>query len=107
MGGTLLDIIRHEFGHAWAWLDRDFVDGEWFSKVFGGSYVEIRRFESGVPYLFLSCGRWQHYHEESDTPDKLNYSKMARITDYTVSLVRKMGSTALTSGEAFVCDTSK
>ena len=35
--------------------------------------------ENGVPYLFLSCGRWRHYHQETDTPDRLNYEKMDRI----------------------------
>jgi hypothetical protein len=36
--------------------------------------------QNGVPYLFLSCGRWKHYHERTDTPDRLNYHKMERIT---------------------------
>jgi len=35
--------------------------------------------ENGVPYLFLSCGRWPHYHRNTDTPDRLNYEKMDRI----------------------------
>jgi hypothetical protein len=35
---------------------------------------------SGVPYLFFSCGRWQHHHQPTDTPDRLNYAKMARVT---------------------------
>lgn len=50
---------------------------------------------------------WQHYHQKSDTPDKLNYAKMARITDYVASLARSMGSAPLTSGKQYVCDTSK
>ena len=40
----------------------------------------------GVPYLFLSCGRWAHYHRETDTPDRLAWGKMALIRDYVVSL---------------------
>ena len=35
--------------------------------------------ENGVPYLFLSCGHWAHYHRDTDTPDRLNYEKMDRI----------------------------
>ena len=35
--------------------------------------------ENGVPYFFLSCGRWEHYHRDTDTPDRLNCEKMARI----------------------------
>ena len=46
--------------------------------------------ENGVPYLFLSCGRWQHYHEPTDTPNRLNYRKMARIARYTEELMRSM-----------------
>ena len=40
-----------------------------------------------VPYLFLSCGRWAHYHQETDTPDRLAWGKMAMIRDYVVALV--------------------
>ena len=35
--------------------------------------------QNGVPYLFLSCGHWRHYHRDTDTPDRLNYEKMGRI----------------------------
>ena len=49
-----------------------------------------------VPYLFLSCGRWQHYHAPTDTPDKLNYDKMARIREYLVHVVRAMCDQELT-----------
>ena len=42
---------------------------------------------SNVPYLFLSCGRWEHYHMPTDTPEKLNYKKMEAIADYLVNLV--------------------
>lgn len=34
---------------------------------------------NGVPYFFLSCGHWPHYHQDTDTPDFLNYEKMDRI----------------------------
>ena len=39
------------------------------------------------PYLFFSCGQWEHYHLPTDTPEKLNYEKMARMTDYLVDVV--------------------
>lgn len=42
--------------------------------------------QNGVPYFFLSCGRWAHYHSNTDTPDRLNYNKMSHITDYVVQL---------------------
>jgi hypothetical protein len=37
-GGTLVDTIRHEFAHSWAWLDPRHVDGPWFRKAFGARY---------------------------------------------------------------------
>ncbi len=49
----------------------------------------------GVPYLFLSCGRWRHYHTPEDTPEKLNYEKMGRIREYLIGLAGQLGSTAL------------
>jgi hypothetical protein len=42
----------------------------------------------GVPYLFLSCGMWEHYHMPSDTPDRLSYPKMAAITRYVLRLIQ-------------------
>jgi hypothetical protein len=57
-----------------------------------------------VPYLFLSCGHWPHYHQASDTPDRLNWDKMARIRDYLVNVVRGLAGADLPrqdgSGEA-------
>ena len=38
-GETLTDVIRHEYAHSWYWLEPDFVDGPWFRKAFGASYV--------------------------------------------------------------------
>ncbi len=33
----------------------------------------------GVPYLFFSCGHWEHYHRPTDTPDRLSYEKMTKV----------------------------
>ena len=52
-----------------------------------------------VPYLFLSCGRWEHYHMPSDTPDKLNYGKMARILEYLLHVVRAICDRELTKAQ--------
>jgi hypothetical protein len=47
------------------------------------------------PYLFLSCGHWEHYHQPSDTPEKLNYAKLAALTTWTTELIRKLDATDL------------
>ncbi len=39
--------------------------------------------QRGVPVLFLSCGRWRHYHEVTDTPDRLDYRKIAATAELT------------------------
>ena len=49
----------------------------------------------GVPYLFFSCGRWRHYHVKTDTPEKLNYAKMARMTQYLVAIAETLAGTEL------------
>lgn len=42
-GQTLTDVIRHEFAHAWYWLDDAHVDGSWFRRAFGARYHQEER----------------------------------------------------------------
>lgn len=37
-GGTLADIIRHEYAHAWRWMNSDLFDEPWFQETFGAAY---------------------------------------------------------------------
>jgi len=41
LGDTLVDTIRHEYGHAWAWFDRPFIERPWFRDAFGARYGEV------------------------------------------------------------------
>lgn len=59
--------------------------------------------KNGVPYFFLSCGHWEHYHRTTDTPDRLNYSKMAAIAEYTTALLARLSTTELPQGSG-MCD---
>lgn len=63
--------------------------------------------QHGVPYYFLSCGRWAHYHSPTDTPDRLNYHKMAAITHYVVQLVENLSARSLPGRKGYeqTCDT--
>ncbi len=47
-------------------------------------YYAFRR--AGVPVLFLTCGRWEHYHRPSDTPEKLDYPKIAATAEFLTEL---------------------
>jgi len=38
------------------------------------------------PYLFLTCRRWEHYHRETDTPEKLSYTKIKEISKYLIEI---------------------
>jgi hypothetical protein len=49
-------------------------------------YEPFRR--RSLPFLFLSCGRWRHYHEVTDTPDRVAYDKVASATSFVESLAR-------------------
>lgn len=44
---------------------------------------------NNIPYIFLSCGRWIHYHSSTDTPEKLNYQKMVLIQEYLINLIKE------------------
>jgi hypothetical protein len=47
------------------------------------------------PFLFLSCGRWTHYHARTDTPDRLNFDKMRAIASLVESLARRVDAVEL------------
>ena len=48
-----------------------------------------------VPYLFLSCGIWAHYHRDTDTPDKLNYQKAGTISEFVTRLAEDISTRPL------------
>ena len=52
-----------------------------------------------VPYLFLSCGRWEHYHQPSDTPDRLNYDKMEHVASLLKTLLYGLDAAELERSE--------
>jgi Peptidase family M28 len=41
------------------------------------------------PFVFLTAGRWRHYHTPSDTPEKLDYAKMAATARWLERFVRE------------------
>ena len=53
----------------------------------------------GCPFLFLSCGWWPHYHQPTDTFEKLNLAKMGAIAAALVVMVRRLDGLAPTPAE--------
>lgn len=45
---------------------------------------------AGVPVLFLTCGRWQHYHQPTDTPDRLDLIKVVATAEYLTRLTARL-----------------
>ena len=43
---------------------------------------------ASVPFMLLTCGRWEHYHAVTDTPDRLDYAKIAATAKWLEALVR-------------------
>jgi len=41
-GMTLCDTIRHEYAHAWYYIDSSFFRQEWFERTFGAPYNDCR-----------------------------------------------------------------
>lgn len=43
--------------------------------------------DSGIPFLFYSCGRSTHYHHTTDTPDTLDYGKMEALVHHLTGVI--------------------
>lgn len=57
----------------------------------------------GIPYFFLSCGHWEHYHHPTDTPDRLNYEKMAAISALNLEFLIGMDQSQLAGQRTKEC----
>lgn len=42
--------------------------------------------DAQVPFLFLTCGRWKHYHRPTDTPERLAWEKMNATSAFLIEL---------------------
>jgi hypothetical protein len=42
---------------------------------------------AGIPFVFYTAGRTQHYHAITDTPDTLDYTKMAALAKHLALLI--------------------
>ena len=42
---------------------------------------------AAIPFLFFTCGRNEHYHMPTDTPEKLDYGKLVATSEFLAELV--------------------
>jgi hypothetical protein len=76
---SLLSVAEPQTGLRWATVLDSYV----------GSLSDHHVYATNKePYLFFSCGRWAHYHQPSDTFEKLNYAKMALFKNSLISIIR-------------------
>ena len=55
---------------------------------YGGDKSDYYVFKKGrIPYVFLSVGWWECYHQPCDTLEKLNYDKMAGICSLLENII--------------------
>lgn len=40
-GGSLINTIRHEYAHAWHWMEPEFFDRPWYEKAFSIPYDDV------------------------------------------------------------------
>lgn len=76
-----------------------------------GDMSDHRAFRlAGQPYLFLTCGRGQHYHTPQDTVEWVNFKKVERVHEFVVTTLRQLdaqgtkGDLATTVGAPEVTD---
>lgn len=48
-----------------------------------------------IPFLFLTNGRWRHYHTPQDTPERLDYAKMAATACWLEAFARAAANVTL------------
>lgn len=60
------------------------------SRYIGAPSDHMAFEQGGQPTLFLSCARGRYYHHEKDTLDWINFKKLASITEFVASCIRKI-----------------
>jgi len=60
---------------------------------FSGSSDHIHFHDLGIPSMFFFTGFHSDYHTPSDTPDKINYEKTARVAELAFSVARDLAQT--------------
>ena len=60
------------------------------SRYIGGPSDHMAFERAGQPTLFLSCAQGRYYHDERDTLDWINFKKLAAITEFVASCIRKI-----------------
>jgi len=61
-----------------------------------GDYSDHHAFRvAGIPYLFFSCAEWEHYHQPTDRPERLDFAKMRRLVVDVEAVLRRADQAAI------------
>lgn len=63
------------------------------SRYIGAPSDHMAFERGGQPTLFLSCAQGRYYHDERDTLDWINFKKLAAITEFVATCIRKIDET--------------
>jgi Peptidase family M28 len=82
---ALLDEVPHDRGIKVGRLGADLIG----TRSDYGPFRDRR-----VPFLFFSTGQHPDYHRPSDTPDKIDYVRLQRISQWIADLTRRLADDA-------------
>jgi hypothetical protein len=77
-GSTLVDVIRHEFAHAWYYIDPRFFREDWFVRAFG------------APYKNCNPRPWANWKRQLEANTAYQAGSACLTNDFTRRLYRPM-----------------
>ncbi len=78
--GTIADSVNATLARPFL-FNREWDDPAHPEQIYVRS-DHYRYAQAGIPVLFLTTGLHEDYHRVTDTPDKVDIEKLARVTDY-------------------------
>ncbi len=92
-GYTLLDTLRHEFAHAWHWIEPGFFRRPWFIETFGASYINLnpKPLETWRRRKFQTSGFVRQW-ERGETDEQQALIRQHMLNDFATEYATTMAS---------------
>jgi hypothetical protein len=90
-GHSILDTIRHEYAHAWSYVDPRFIRDDWFVQAFGATYGNenpkpYRQWKRQVQRSRSFQREWERCRTESGREELwARWTRQQFITDYATT----------------------
>jgi hypothetical protein len=92
VGYTLMDNLRHEFAHAWHWIEPSFFKRSWFFETFGAAHVNMnpRPLESWRRRKFQSSGFVRQWEQGEENGKQEALIKKHLLNDFASEYATQM-----------------